>query len=70
MSEQQLEPEPEWDDYTTDGVGCYDCYCGWKLRCPDDMCCGQYDGGPYSPCGNSSCVSPCKNCNPNGDEGW
>lgn len=60
----------EYDDFDYDEEPfCYDCHGGgWKLACPDDMCHGQYEGGPFSPCGRTGCLYPCRSCNPKGNK--
>lgn len=65
-------PDYDYEDDIYDGVGCCEChYEGWRIVCPDDMCRGQYDGGPWAPCGkHNQCVKPCGNCNPDGMDGF
>jgi hypothetical protein len=67
----EAEEGHEFDEYADEQVGCVHCsYDAWVIVCPDDMCRGEYDGGPWAPCGSSKCVRPCRHCNPNGTEGF
>jgi len=74
MSDPVAEAPDDYDDYDDGfdpGAYCADCQGGgWHLRCVDDMCHGQYEGGPYSPCGDGKCVRPCRSCNKDGFHGF
>ena len=60
-----------YDDEDDSENGCVHCgFQSWIILCPDDMCRGSYDGGPWAPCGKSKCVRPCDHCNKSGAAGF